>query len=279
MVTVLVAAIAGAVALRQSNRAEATAYEAQTRRLVAESASLASTNPDTALLLALEARRREQSVDTLGALQRVYAHKRHAWLGFMWIDSVVDVAFLPDGRLVTAGKHELAVWDLETREKLWSSPDSFAVVAASPVGDVVLGATDLGYTMFDADSGARLVDRPFVAAEVLTAAAISPDGSVLAVGTEPGRLMVVEIDGERVYYVDAEPLEVAILVPGARDPRRGLAGSAQVGATRIDHALLRSRSRHQRRRLGDRGRDTRRPPLVRLRIAEADRRRLPQRPI
>ncbi len=111
-VLLVVAAIAGAVAFRQSNRAEATAYEAETRRLVAESASLSSTKPDTALLLALEARRREQSIDTLGALQRVYAHKPHAWLGFMWIDSVVDVAFLPDGRLVTAGKHELAVWDL-----------------------------------------------------------------------------------------------------------------------------------------------------------------------
>ncbi len=133
-VLLVVAAIAGAVALRQSNRAEATAYETQTRRLVAESASLASTRPDTALLLALEARRREQSVDTLGALQRVYAHKPHAWLGFMWIDSVKDVAFLPDGRLATAGKHELSVWDLESREKLWSSPGSFDVVAASTGG-------------------------------------------------------------------------------------------------------------------------------------------------
>ena len=231
-VLLVVAAIAGAVALRQSNRAEATAYEAQTRRLVAESASLASTKPDTALLLALEARRREQSIDTLGALQRVYAHKPHAWLGFMWIDSVVDVAFLPDGRLVTAGKHELAVWDLKTREKLWSSPGAFAVVAASPVGDIVIGATDLGYTTFDAESGARLDDRPLAAGEALTAAAISTDGSMLAVGTEPGRLMVVELHGERVYYVDAEPLGVAVesIAFDASSRKLAFAGPRQQGA-------------------------------------------------
>ena len=231
-VLLVVAAIAGAVALRQSNRAEATVYEAQTRRLVAESASLASTKPDTALLLALEARRREQSIDTLGALQRIYAHKQHAWLGFMWIDSVVDLAFLPDGRLVTAGKHELAVWDLKTREKLWSSPGAFAVVAASPVGDIIIGATDLGYTSFDAESGARLDDRPLAAGEALTAAAISPDGSLLALGTEPGRLRVVELDGERVDYVDAEPLDIAVESIGfdARSRKVAFAGPRAHGA-------------------------------------------------
>ena len=125
----------------------------------------------------------------------------------MWIDSVVDVAFLPDGRLVTAGKHELAVWDLSTREKLWSSPEQFAVVAASPVGDVVIGASAEGYTSFDAESGARLDDRPLAAGDPLTAAAISTDGSTLAVGTSDGRLMVVELATNGVYTldVDAEP--------------------------------------------------------------------------
>ncbi len=80
------------------------------------------------------------------------------------------------------------------------------------MGDLVIGATDLGYTSFDAESGARLDDRPLAAGEALTAAAISPDGSVLAVGTEPGRLMVVELDGERVYYVDALPGRLGVAV-------------------------------------------------------------------
>ena len=80
-VLLVIASIAGVIAKRQSNRAEATADEALTRRLVAESARLASTKPDTAMLLALEARSREQSIDTLGAIERVWAHKPHAWLG------------------------------------------------------------------------------------------------------------------------------------------------------------------------------------------------------
>jgi serine/threonine protein kinase/DNA-binding SARP family transcriptional activator/WD40 repeat protein len=235
-VLLVVAAIAGAVALRQSNRAEATAYEAQTRRLVAESARLVSTQPDTAMLLALEARRREQSIDTLGALQRVYAHKPHASLGFMWIDSVFDVAFLPDGRLVTAGKHELAVWDLSTREKLWSSAGAFAVVAASHVGDIVIGATDHGYTTFDADSGARLDARALAVGEALTAAAISPDGSVLALGTDEGRLIIVELDGERVDVLDAEPLGVPVESIAFDNHSRKLAFAApfQAGAVLWD---------------------------------------------
>ena len=97
----VVAVIAGSFALVQRGSARRTATVAQAGRLAAQSREVAAQHPDLGLLLALEAGRIDDSVDTrgalLGALER--GSRIHAWLqGF---DSpVVATAFNPDGKLL-----------------------------------------------------------------------------------------------------------------------------------------------------------------------------------
>ena len=108
---------------RPVHRAEATGYEAQTGGWWPSRRACRSTRSDTALLLALEAAVREQSVDTLERSSG--STPTAARLVGLHVDrSVVDVASLPDGR--TGHRRQARVGGLgsETREKLWSSPSS-----------------------------------------------------------------------------------------------------------------------------------------------------------
>ena len=97
----MVALIAGAFALVQRGHARHSATVAQAGRLAAQSREVAAKHPDLALLLALEAGRLDDSVDSrgalLGALER--GSRIRAWLqGF---DSPVNAdAFSPDGKLL-----------------------------------------------------------------------------------------------------------------------------------------------------------------------------------
>ena len=94
----VVAVIAGSFALVQRGSARHTAIVAQAGRLAAQSREVAAQHPDLALLLALEAGRLDDSVDSRGALIGALEHgsRIRAWLqGF---DSpVVATAFNPSG--------------------------------------------------------------------------------------------------------------------------------------------------------------------------------------
>ena len=91
------AVIAGAFALVQRGSARRTATVAQAGRLAAQSREVAAQHPDLGLLLALEAGRLDDSVDSRGALLGALEHgsRIRAWLqGF---DSpVVATAFSPE---------------------------------------------------------------------------------------------------------------------------------------------------------------------------------------
>ena len=112
--------IAGSFALVQRGSARRTATVAQAGRLAAQSREVAAKHPDLGLLLALEAGRLDDSVDSRGALLGALEHgsRIRAWLqGF---DSpVVATAFSPDGTLLRRdddrGDHALRHGDLEAR--------------------------------------------------------------------------------------------------------------------------------------------------------------------
>ena len=99
----MVAVIAGSFALVQRGSARHTATVAQAGRLAAQSREVAAQHPDLGLLLALEAGRLDDSVDSRGALLGALEHgsRIRAWLqGF---DSpVVATAFNPSGTLLAA---------------------------------------------------------------------------------------------------------------------------------------------------------------------------------
>jgi WD40 repeat protein/class 3 adenylate cyclase/energy-coupling factor transporter ATP-binding protein EcfA2 len=116
VVLLALALVAGAVALVQRSHARHTATVAQAGRLSAQSREVVAKHPDLALLLALEAGRLDDSVDSRGALLRALQHgsRIRAWLqGF---DSPVEAtAFSPDGRLVaTATAAGTTLWNTQT---------------------------------------------------------------------------------------------------------------------------------------------------------------------
>ena len=112
----VVAVVAGSLALTQRASARRTATVAQAGRLAAESREVAAQHPDLAMLLALEAGRLDDSVNTRGALLGALEHgsRIHAWLqGF---DSpVIASSFNPSGTLLaTVTLEEATLWDTAT---------------------------------------------------------------------------------------------------------------------------------------------------------------------
>ena len=94
----VVAVIAGSFALVQRGSARRTATVAQAGRLAAQSREVAAQHPDLGLLLALEAGRLDDSVDSRGALLGALEHgsRIRAWLqGF---DSPVNATAFSPGR-------------------------------------------------------------------------------------------------------------------------------------------------------------------------------------
>ena len=188
------ALLAGGLALQQRSRARDTAFDAQTGRLIAESARLIDSNTPPALLLALEAMRRDPSVATLGALERVFAGAPHAWMGMLGAGFVNDLAFLPNGNIVAVSGLGLSVWSVDERRQLWLNPDGYTAVAASPNGDLVAaGGADGNWHVFDAASGALVSEGVGLAKQELSRAAFDPTGTLLALGAKSGAVVVEDL--------------------------------------------------------------------------------------
>jgi WD40 repeat protein/tRNA A-37 threonylcarbamoyl transferase component Bud32 len=190
----VVAVVAGAFALVQRGNARHTATVAQAGRLAAQSREVATERPDLALLLALEAGRLHESVDSRRALLGALEHgsQIRAWLqGF---DSPVNaVAFSPDGRLLaTVTQDGTTLWDTAT----WR-PTGAALRSAQGRGEGVDFSPD-GRTLAIAGGKGRVElwrvsTRKLLQALVDPAAAssgqralagvqFSPDGAVVAAG-------------------------------------------------------------------------------------------------
>jgi WD40 repeat protein/tRNA A-37 threonylcarbamoyl transferase component Bud32 len=188
------AVVAGAAALVQRGNARHTATVAQAGRLAAQSREVAAQQPDLGLLLALEADRLDDSVDSRGALLGALEHasRVRAWLqGF---DSPVNAAaFSPDGTLLaTVTLNEAALWDTRTWRRagppLGSKQGGWNGVDFSPDGRTLALAGGQGRVeLWDvaARTERRQLLDPAAAASPEPALAVvrfSPDGSVVAAG-------------------------------------------------------------------------------------------------
>ena len=198
LAVLLVAALAaGGFALLQRSDAQHKARVAQAGRLAAQSREAAGQHPDLALLLALEAGRLDDSIDTRGALLGALEHgsRIRAWLqGF---DApVIAAAFSPDGRLLaTVTVKGVTLWDtakwrpigppLRPSQGSWEegvdfSPDGRTLAIAGGQGRLELWDVATMKQLRDlADPAAATSDEP-----ALSVVRYSPDGSVLAAGAK-----------------------------------------------------------------------------------------------
>ncbi len=190
----VVAVVAGAFALDQRGSARHTATLAQAGKLAAQSREVAAQHPDLGLLLALEAGRLDDSVDTRGALLGALEHgsRIRAWLqGF---DAPVNAtAFSPDGKLLAAvTQNGTTLWDTATWRRSGPplrsaqgrgegtdfSPDGRTLAVAGGEGRVELWDVASRTKRRElTDPAAAKSDEP-----ALSAVRYSPDGTVIAAG-------------------------------------------------------------------------------------------------
>ena len=189
------AVIAGSFALAQRASARHTATVAQAGRLAAQSREISPQHPDLGLLLALEAGRLDDSVDSRGALLGALEHGSESARGSRASTHPSSrTAFGPDGKLLATTTIEgTTLWDTQTWKPvgppLRSSQGGWEGVDFSPDGRTSAIAGKAGrIELWDVATRRELRELTYPAATAdepaLSAVRYSPDGSVIAAGPQ-----------------------------------------------------------------------------------------------
>ena len=196
----LLALVASGLALDLRGRAERQALVADSRRLSAQ--ALLQPDLDRSLLLAEQAVRLDDSVDTRSALLTSLLHSPRAVGRFRAGDNQVgELALSPDGRTLVAvdGLGLVYLWDTLTGHRLASPlghPGLSGGVAAFSRDGHLLAISGLSSPFGTVELKLWDVARRTVVRQLrlpsqddVTDAAFSPDGHVLAAGTSAGDLI------------------------------------------------------------------------------------------
>jgi WD40 repeat protein len=162
----VIAVLFGIFAARERNRAQRQATVADSQRLAAQAEGLVDNRLDLALLLAVEARRLDDSVATRGALEAVLSHASRIE-GFVPLGVYTSGAVRPDGRLLAL---------------------------ARPAGTM---------TLQDLPSG-RLVGEFADGNTSVEAVAFSADGRALVMGHQDGAVVVRDLTTSTVRTIASE---------------------------------------------------------------------------
>jgi WD40 repeat protein/DNA-binding SARP family transcriptional activator len=195
LAAVLVAAVvAAALAVVQEGRATRAALVADARGLRAQ--AVVEADLDRSLLLAVQANRLDDSVDTRGALLASLLRSPQAIGVLRGDDRLLHLAVSPDGRTLAAGDEagRILLWDTSTRKplpappplpKLDGEPDSLHALLFSPDGRLLLTAGSFTIHRWDLAShqAAGSFDILSISGDSgLSSMAVSRDGRRLAVG-------------------------------------------------------------------------------------------------
>jgi WD40 repeat protein/DNA-binding SARP family transcriptional activator len=213
----VVAVVTAALAVVQQGRATRAALVADARRL--NTLALVEANLDRSLLLATQANRLDDSVDTRGALLASLLRSPQA-IGVLHggDQRLLQLAVSPDGRTLAAGDEagRTLLWDTSTRRplpgppqlpKLDGEPDPLRALAFSPDGRLLLTASS--FTIHRWDLAAHQVAGSFDIASPshpagLSSMAVSRDGRRLAVATQ-GKVLWLD---PKTWTQTAAPLVV-----------------------------------------------------------------------
>ena len=273
----VVAVIAGAFAFAQRESSRRSAVVAQAGRLAAQSREVAAQHPDLGLLLALEAGRLDDSVDSRGALLGAlgYGSRIRAWLQD-FETTVNGTDFSPDGRLLaTATLDGTRLWDTSTwspigaplrssqgaSEGIDFSPDGRTLAVAGGDGRVELWDVPTRKLLRELIDPAAADDLP-----ALAAVRYSPDGAVLAAGALEtnhvtlwntrtgqviGRPIATHPPGSGAHSISFSPDSKRIAVPGAPGTvgiwdvatGRRIGRPLEVGDANVEEAIFTSNGR------------------------------------
>jgi WD40 repeat protein/DNA-binding SARP family transcriptional activator len=228
----VVALVAGALAVIQQRRASHADLVADARRLGAQ--ALVEGDLDRSLLLAAQANRLEDSADTQGALLASLLRSPQA-IGVLRgpDEQLLQLAVSPDGRTLAAGDNagRTLLWDTSTRRPLPAPPQRPKVdgqqgrldaLAFSPDGRLLL-------TAGPGPNGPDTVQLWDLAAHKVVGSldgfgvismAVSRDGRLLAVGTHGGQVLWLELatrtPAAPPLTVDKEPPYLLALSPDGK---------------------------------------------------------------
>ena len=250
----LVATVAGVVAVNKSSDAQKKTRQAQQQTVLANARGLSSkadslqvTQPDVAMLLAVEAQKLGDSPETRAGLISVLSSQPHLeqidhGLG---LDGSWPAAISPNGRLAAVAHEDgsVRVWDVASQKPVTDnlSADKHRVIATvfSRQHLLAVGWADGTAKLFDTrqrhPAGIALVIPPVLHGVIV--GGFSPDGSMLAaVDTSSGMLLrwdttTGEELGKPIQLAVTSALAFAFSPKGSQIAISGSRGSTQVVET------------------------------------------------
>jgi serine/threonine protein kinase/DNA-binding SARP family transcriptional activator/WD40 repeat protein len=212
----IVAIGAGIIAYSQGRRAQekaiaatASREAAETRRLALQAPQLADTNRQVALLLAVEAVRRDPGAVSVGALQEVLVRSSRGFRGYVGSgEQYQEIAFASDGQLVALNESSLSVIDSETGRIVQQTPAVNASnLAVSPVARMAAYANVDGVKLVDLATGSIVGEFIGPGSPQVTALAFDLSGSRVAIGQRDGAVTIYDVQGgsEVLRISDAHP--------------------------------------------------------------------------
>ncbi len=225
VVLLVVASLAGVIAIGKGNDARKKTVQAQrqsllaeTRGLSAQASALLHSQPDVALLLAVEAQRLHPSTDTLSGLLNVLSATSHvARIARGFGDHVEDLALSPDGRTAAVAYTDgsLQLWDFARQTAIsrrLSSESRSNQLRLHWFNDrsVVAAWNDGLLETFDGATGQRLATKKLPVLPGAHGVVFSTDGKLLAVADARENLQILRWPSLQLVSSAAEHAGIGI---------------------------------------------------------------------
>lgn len=183
----LFAGVAFVFAARQTSKADTERRRADARRLAAVAAGVLDDRLDLAALLSVEAHRRQNDLETQGALFTTLTDQPGLRSYIHVSDAIVDVAISPSGRWAAVPSDDFGVdiWNVEGKEPIKVRRISLGAdraayrLAFTDDTHMLIGDSVGGVRMVNVETGASMMQTPDQGGGVW-AVALNPDASIVA---------------------------------------------------------------------------------------------------